>query len=108
MLLPFRFSILGLSFLASLVKADCYYPNGSNATDYTYVPCKGGSGVSSCCIPSEGDVCLSNGLCYYDHGSYPFRGACTDKSWKSPSCPTWCIASMCDEAMYTASMSNEN
>jgi hypothetical protein len=36
----------------------CYYPDGSIASDYSYVACSG-SGNSACCIPDEGDVCLS-------------------------------------------------
>lgn len=68
----------------------CYYPDGSIPKDFEYVPCTGES-VSSCCIPKEGDVCLASGLCYYTTGSYPFRGACTDKSWGSSKCPLYCL-----------------
>ncbi|KAI9854408.1 MAG: hypothetical protein M1813_001257 [Trichoglossum hirsutum] len=86
----YRFLLLVLS-LSLLATADqCYYPNGLIAADYNYVPCEGTS-YSSCCIPSEGDVCLSNGLCYYPKGAYPFRGACTDRSWSSDSCPKYCV-----------------
>ena len=67
----------------------CYYPDGTIPTDYNYVPCTG-SGFSSCCIPSEGDVCMSNGLCYYQSGQYLFRGACSDQTWKDNSCAKFC------------------
>lgn len=75
---------------STVLAQSCYYPDGSLPTDYVYVPCTGES-VSSCCIPSEGDVCLASGLCYYQTGNYPFRGACTDKSWGSSKCPQYCL-----------------
>ncbi|OAL49128.1 hypothetical protein IQ07DRAFT_588474 [Pyrenochaeta sp. DS3sAY3a] len=39
---------------------------------------------------SEGDQCLSNGLCYYPGGEYMFRGGCSDKNWNSPNCFQHC------------------
>jgi hypothetical protein len=53
----------------------CYYPDGSLAVDYNYVPCAS-TGVSACCIPDEGDKCLSNGLCLFT-SDYIYRGACS-------------------------------
>ncbi|KAH0558911.1 hypothetical protein GP486_004460 [Trichoglossum hirsutum] len=82
--------VLSVPLLAT-ADPQCYYPNGLVALDYAYVPCQGTT-FSSCCIPSEGDVCLSNGLCYYSKGQYPFRGACTDKTWTSDACPKYCIS----------------
>ncbi|KAI9856839.1 MAG: hypothetical protein M1824_005212 [Vezdaea acicularis] len=86
------FSLLLSSTLYSTAQAQiCYYPNGLVPTDYDYVPCTGDS-TSSCCIPSEGDICLSNGLCQFGKDStYYFRGACTDKTWaKNGGCPSYC------------------
>ncbi|KAI9684148.1 MAG: hypothetical protein M1829_003418 [Trizodia sp. TS-e1964] len=69
----------------------CYYPDGTVPTDYAYEPCSSDA-ISSCCIPSEGDVCLSNGLCQYGASStYYFRGACTDKNWtQGGGCVSYC------------------
>ena len=66
--------LLALSF-RSVASTSCYYPDGSLATDYDYVPC-GTSGDSACCIPNEGDKCLSNGLCLFT-SDYIYRGACS-------------------------------
>lgn len=79
-----------LAASSTAMAQSCYYPDGSLPTDYEYVPCTGDS-VSSCCIPSEGDVCLASGACYYKSRNYPFRGACTDKSWTSSKCPQYCM-----------------
>lgn len=61
-----------------------------------------GSTFSSCCIPSEGDTCLTDGLCFFPQststqtsGNYVYRGACTDQAWKDGSCATQCITSKC-------------
>ncbi|KAI9780835.1 MAG: hypothetical protein M1839_006462 [Geoglossum umbratile] len=79
------------SFLVAAQTQQCYYPNGAVAKDYTYAVCNSTTTQSACCIPSEGDVCLSNDLCYWPSGNYPFRGACTDKSWTSDACPKYCL-----------------
>lgn len=94
-LLPFRCFLVGLALIQSSRAGSsvCYYPDGSEAKDYVYVPCNG-TGVGSCCIPSEGDVCLSDGLCYYTSSPYVYRGACTDQTWKSSSCPQYCRSRM--------------
>lgn len=86
-----RIPAVWLSLLACAVIAQtCYYPNGQVATGYTWVPCRSTGGTaSSCCIPSEGDTCMSNGLCNWV-GHYYFRGACTDQTWKDGSCAQVC------------------
>jgi hypothetical protein len=78
--MPFlaRCAWLTLAFVHTAYASSCYYPGGGLATDFDYVPCTG-SKFSSCCIPSEGDVCLSNGLCYWNDAPYVFRGACTGR-----------------------------
>lgn len=68
----------------------CYYPDGSIPTDFSYVPCTSNP-VSSCCIPLEGDVCQDNGLCYYPASRAIYRAACTDQTWKSSGCPQVCV-----------------
>ena len=68
----------------------CYYPDSELATDYTWVPCGSDNTTSTCCVPSEGDVCLSNGLCSWT-GHYVYRGTCTDPTWPE-SCPGYCTS----------------
>ncbi|KAH6720726.1 hypothetical protein BKA61DRAFT_652112 [Leptodontidium sp. MPI-SDFR-AT-0119] len=63
----------------------CYYPDGSIPTDYIWEPCTGAE-FSSCCVPSEGDICQPNGLCYYPLTGLAYRGACTDRTFNDPSC----------------------
>lgn len=53
------------------------------------------AGFSPCCYLGEGDICLSDGLCYWPtqpdgHGNYVYRAACTDKSWTDSACPQVC------------------
>ncbi|KAF2810127.1 uncharacterized protein BDZ99DRAFT_570749 [Mytilinidion resinicola] len=81
-------AFLSIAFVGR-VGASCYYPDGTFPTDYIYTPCTGDT-YSSCCIASEGDQCLSNGLCEYPGGDYVFRGACTDKTWEAPECFQHC------------------
>jgi len=63
----------------------CYYPDGSIPTDYIWEPCTGAK-YSSCCVPSEGDICQPDGLCYYPAEGISYRGTCTDRTWNDPSC----------------------
>ncbi|PWY71777.1 hypothetical protein BO94DRAFT_539382 [Aspergillus sclerotioniger CBS 115572] len=59
----------------------CYFPDGTEATNYT--PCSD-DGVSFCC--NENSICLSNGLCTSMHQPYVLgRGACTSQSWNETS-----------------------
>lgn len=72
--------------LASLAAAQdkCYYPEGNEATDFTYTPCAGvNTTFSQCCLLDQGDRCLPNGLCYYGQKNYDYRSACSDKSWET-------------------------
>ncbi|KAF2810772.1 uncharacterized protein BDZ99DRAFT_570090 [Mytilinidion resinicola] len=83
------FSLAITLFAIPAIRASCYYPDGSFPTDYAYEACTGDQ-FSSCCIPAEGDLCLSNGLCQFGKGGYVFRGACSDKNWNSPNCFQHC------------------
>jgi len=77
--MAYRLLVLALAVLLCgthvLSSSQCYYPDGSLATDYPYIPCTG-SQFASCCNAAEGDACLSNGLCSWP-GNYPYRAACT-------------------------------
>lgn len=79
--------VLTLSHLdfSSAFNTQCYYPDGSIPTDYLWEPCTGAK-YSSCCVPSEGDICQADGLCYYPNEQLAYRGTCTDQTWKDPSC----------------------
>ncbi|KAK8159878.1 hypothetical protein BC567DRAFT_24278 [Phyllosticta citribraziliensis] len=66
----------------------CYYPNGQTATD-DYA-CYLNTTQSFCC--TEGVKCLENKICdFINPTEYRFnRGTCTDKTWTSPACPSFC------------------
>jgi len=83
--------VLLLSFFLSSGRAQtCYYPNGQVPTDFDFTPCNGNA-VSACCAMSE-DTCVSHELCFNNDENEYFRGACTDQSWKSASCPQYCLS----------------
>src|SRR4051794_14152448 len=91
------FSLLFTCIFFTLNQAECYYPDYLVAQDFDFVPCGASNTISACCVPSEGDVCLSNGLCDWT-GNYLYRGACTDPSWKSENCTTYCASGMSAQA----------
>lgn len=67
----------------------CYFPSGSPAPDDE--PCNASAPVSHCC--RKPSVCLSNGYCFNAGTVVPYvlsRGACTDSTFQSPSCPQRC------------------
>lgn len=72
----------------------CYYPDGTVSSQDT--PCQDESEQSTCC--GQGYACLSNNICIAtgDEIEKPgastyVRGSCTDKNWRSSSCPSFCI-----------------
>ncbi|KAF3098636.1 hypothetical protein TWF569_009843 [Orbilia oligospora] len=83
--------LLSISSLLSAQDPDprpCFFPNGSRAPGY--VACNtAATGHSACCRNNNQTTCFSTGLCYLDRGFYE-RGACTDQSWQSDSCPGPC------------------
>ncbi|KAI3534116.1 hypothetical protein CSPX01_12320 [Colletotrichum filicis] len=92
---PFLFLlILNVLPHVARVRAACYYPDGSIAPNDT--PCQDLTAESTCC--GQGYACLSNGMCQAtgkelskDGATELVRGACTDRSWRSSSCPLFCI-----------------
>ncbi|KAF2455927.1 hypothetical protein BDY21DRAFT_365141 [Lineolata rhizophorae] len=76
------------SLLPAVVLGECYYPDGSLATDFDYVPCTGGT-FQTCCVPDDDELCLENGMCWYE-GS-PYRATCQDQTWGSSNCPQFCL-----------------
>ncbi|KAK1997244.1 hypothetical protein LX36DRAFT_636529 [Colletotrichum falcatum] len=80
--------------LSSRAHGVCYYPDGSIAPNDT--PCQDRTAESVCC--GQGYACLSNGMCQATGRELQkggatelVRGACTDRSWRSSSCPLFCI-----------------
>lgn len=72
-------------------QATCYYPDKSIATGFSL--CNStlagpNSAGSACC--TAGDVCTTGGYCL-NSLYYPYRGACTDKSWNSDNCASECL-----------------
>ena len=71
------------------VYTSCYFPDG------TYVaadrPCiDNGTQGGFCCGP--GYTCLSDKVCYQASTSRYARGSCTDETFRSPSCPQFCLS----------------
>lgn len=90
LLLPL--SVLCLIVLAhffSLVSADCYWPDGSNA--YDMHECYGTAGADGLCC-AQGDLCLLNHLCQEKGTTNSlYRGACNMKDWtQAATCPKFC------------------
>jgi hypothetical protein len=85
--------LFSLSFFWPSIFAICYYPNGDLAVND--VPCSSSGGNSTCC--GFGYTCLSNKICKRsnfvngnDTDTY-VRGSCTDKTFASSSCPSFCL-----------------
>ncbi|VUC30785.1 unnamed protein product, partial [Clonostachys rosea] len=83
-----------LALFPSISNAACYYPSGKLAPNDT--PCRDDTSNSVCC--GQGYACLSNGICQatgaelLKPGATEFvRGGCTDKTWRSSSCPSFCV-----------------
>ena len=79
-----------------LCTATCYSPDGKTIAGQDE-PCNGGSSESFCC--GRGWACLSNKICmrtdrvsgnFYLYG----RGSCTDPTWQSAACPSFCLANL--------------
>ncbi|KAH7127638.1 hypothetical protein EDB81DRAFT_764797 [Dactylonectria macrodidyma] len=80
--------LLLVASLAALATARCFYPDGSEATDREFEPCGGvNTTFATCCIFSEGDECLPNGLCT-GPGRYGYRAACESEDGEG--CPDVC------------------
>ena len=93
MLLNFLVCLLLIS-TPYYVRATYYYPDGVTvaAGDFPCTP----DGDSACC--GDGFVCLSNNICMATGNevlkagqSLYVRGSCTDRTWKSRNCPSFCI-----------------
>jgi len=72
------------------ISMDCYYPNGQLADGLS--PCNTTAPVSHCC--RNGDVCVTNGLCFSTGLMAVVRRGCTDKTFNSTLCPQQCAFGM--------------
>ncbi|KYK60386.1 hypothetical protein DCS_01523 [Drechmeria coniospora] len=87
-------TLLALLGLALSAHSICYYPNGAVSRQDT--PCRNDLDQSACC--GQGFACLSNGMCKTtgrEQDTPPdtnyLRGSCTDRSWRSGNCPSFCL-----------------
>lgn len=87
-------ALLVLNILDIAFSQTCYFPDGTIALED--LPCNSSALASTCCGRSY--ACLSNNICEATSetvkkpGSAIFvRGSCTDSSWTSDSCPTFCV-----------------
>ncbi|KAH8674932.1 hypothetical protein BGZ61DRAFT_536238 [Ilyonectria robusta] len=107
-------SLLAIANLTALTTARCYYPDGSEATEREYEPCGGvNTTFSTCCVFSDGEECLPNGLCTYP-GHYDYRGACNNEDWEGCAeiCPTtssdgWVQVKQCTTDGYCCNVERE-
>lgn len=76
-------ALLTLLFAATPCNANCFFPDGSDATDMVECP-----DSKSCC--GKNQACLSNGLCFGADIGVIYRGSCSDKSWPIAECPRAC------------------
>ncbi|KAG6003710.1 hypothetical protein E4U54_000641 [Claviceps lovelessii] len=68
---------------------DCYWPAGSPASPLIACGTTAADSTNSACC-YKGHYCLSNGLCFEPASMTMYRGGCTDKRFKSPSCSSYC------------------
>jgi hypothetical protein len=100
---PWRLALLHNSAVSPSCRAGRHqltctdYPNGKEAPK-SEKPCSSGPG--SACCPDKWQ-CLDNGLCYYPGEDLHGRYSCSDKSWKSPGCPS----NLCTYSMWCATHS---
>ncbi|KAI5466744.1 hypothetical protein BGZ63DRAFT_398379 [Mariannaea sp. PMI_226] len=74
---------------SSADRRKCYYPNGDEAVNDR--PCNPNLDQSACCGSSSGSACSTNLLCIDGNGGF-IRGSCTDKTWGSEFCPSYCLS----------------
>lgn len=94
----FSFFVSPPTVLCEEEAAKCYSPNGDlQIHDVPCNPSTGAGGVSFCC--GRGFTCLSNKVCMLSQDTSTgdvtrvgstYRASCTDKSWNSTECPTFC------------------
>lgn len=84
-----RLTLVVLCWPTRLLSAQkCFWPSGDISPNH--VPCNSTTGTkgSACCEP--GAACTSAGYCIFKT-YYPYRGSCTDRTWKSANCADQCL-----------------
>ncbi|TAQ90344.1 hypothetical protein B7494_g1319 [Chlorociboria aeruginascens] len=84
---PILLLILSHPNLSTADYQTCYNPDGSANTD-GLIPCNSTLPNSACC--GFLDSCTATGICLGSAG-LPYRGGCTDPTWSSTICSTWCM-----------------
>ena len=69
--------------------ATYYWPNGTPTVGFESRNSTANGAVSACCDFTS-SICTASSVCVGLHGNY-YRGACTDPSWRSPSCGSQCV-----------------
>ncbi|KAK7975982.1 hypothetical protein PG989_014445 [Apiospora arundinis] len=103
-----RVPILPTAFGQQQFSQTCYAPDGTAASDGSYMPCSFSGAVSMCCPTNSSgngnggnsgdprtsggsrDTCTEGGLCIGQADGKTRRGYCTDQSWKSSACVNIC------------------
>ena len=75
----------------------CYFPDETTIAN-KHIQCNSSASnaaadASACCRDDPSSYCVNNGLCLMNGQMY--RGSCTDKTFKSPSCAQECLAGEC-------------
>ena len=92
-----RFSVFVVCayLLLGIEAIDCYYPSGQVYTGGDSGPCNNTSGVQSMCCrlrnTTTPDYCNKDALCIPYTNDFPWRGTCTDPTWKDPACIHLCM-----------------
>jgi hypothetical protein len=68
-------------------QSGCFWRNGTENPSLDYSPCEASHLSNVCC--SIRDVCLDNGLCRSNVGTY-WRETCTSSSWNTGECQDLC------------------
>ncbi|KAN0101552.1 hypothetical protein V8E51_012062 [Hyaloscypha variabilis] len=79
-------TFLALALTALAAAPQCFYPDGVTV-EPNHTPCNTTQVDSACCLPQ--DSCTAQGLCL-GTSNFNYRGSCTDKTWRSNSCPQTC------------------
>ncbi|KAI2472513.1 hypothetical protein F4781DRAFT_382900 [Annulohypoxylon bovei var. microspora] len=97
---------LGGCMVLQVLAATCYHLDGTNAGPSNALCNPNATGTegshSSCCNADNGDACLSTGLCLNSlsrqQSHLLWATACTDSTFKDPSCPQYCHGLKIDNA----------
>ncbi|KAI0384163.1 hypothetical protein F5Y04DRAFT_237355 [Hypomontagnella monticulosa] len=98
--------LFGSCIVLQVLAATCYHLDGTNAGPSNALCNPNATGTegshSACCNAENGDACLSTGLCLNtisrQQSHLLWATACTDPTFKDPSCPQYCHGLKLDNA----------